>query len=99
MFEHHSDSYEMIVKDLNADAARSPREREVERAFDASLPTVLERLGDETDDNRSAMLRRVNKQLRSDDEDAPGLSRGTMYNWIEKYADDERTEQHGEQER
>lgn len=79
--------YTSIVKNMADDLGRTAREREIEAAFGESIPDLLERLAEETDGNRTEMLRRVNDHLRAnaEKEDVPGLSRGTLYNYIEKY--------------
>lgn len=80
--------YVSIVKELHADLQRTEREREIESAFDDSMPAILSRLDTECDGNRSAMCRRINEQLKEqskDDEEVSELSRGTLYNYLDKY--------------
>jgi len=80
--------YAGIVKSMHKDLQRTEREREIEAAFGESMPAILRRLSTECDGNRSEMTRRINEQLveeSKDEEEVSELSRGTLYNYIDKY--------------
>jgi len=87
MTEDHSIDYEAVVKRVAADHGRTPRERDLERAFGPGrpLPDVLTELRDECRDNRTEMVRRLNDRLNEADGVRDGLSRSTLYNYLKKY--------------
>lgn len=91
MGERHiksDEEYAGIVKSMHKDLQRTEREREIEAAFGDSMPDILSHLDTECDGNRSAMCRRINDKLRDSPkvrDDVKDLSRGTLYNYIDKY--------------
>lgn len=74
------EQYRGIVKEMERDAQRSERQRQVERAHGQDLPALLQTLHRKHDGNASAVLRDLNKRLTGS-----SISRPTLYDWLDEY--------------
>ncbi len=74
------EQYRGIVKEMDRDAQRSERQRQVERAHGQDLPALLQMLHRKHDGNASAVLRDLNKRLTGS-----SISRPTLYDWLDEY--------------
>jgi len=89
--DHDGGGYAAIVKEMEKDAARSTRERELERIFGESMPVLLRRTLDGTGGSKRPALRKLNDRLRNDDQydhESNGLvSPNTFYSWLNTYSE------------
>lgn len=74
------EQYRGIVKEMNRDAQRTERQRQVERAHGQDLPSLLNVLYRKHDGNCTAVLREMNKRIQGS-----SVSRPTLYNWLDEY--------------
>lgn len=78
-----AEEYASIIKTMGEDLQRSKREREVERIFNKSIPTILAEL-DQQCSTRTEILDRLNTRLEANAHTTK-ISRPTLYRWLEKY--------------